>query len=78
MGSNPVAVTYTSDIAPASRKEFLDIQASIACRFTLKLLGDIIKTCSQIHRTDRYLQYSSIIQASLAKWLSVRLRIKWL
>ena len=31
-----------------------------------------------MHRTDKYSQNSSIIQASLAKWLSVRLRTKWL
>ena len=34
--SNPVAVAYTSDIAPVSNKDFLDIQATIECRFTLK------------------------------------------
>ena len=36
VGSSPVAVTLTSDFAPASSKEFLDTQATIECRFTLK------------------------------------------
>ena len=36
MGSNPAAVIYTSDIASVSRKEFLDVQATIECGFTLK------------------------------------------
>ena len=36
VGSSSVAVTYVSDFAPASSKEFLDIQATIEGRFTLK------------------------------------------
>ena len=32
--SNSVAVTETSDIAPVSRKEFLDIQETMGYRFT--------------------------------------------
>ena len=46
MGSSPVPVT-TSDIAPVSSKEFLDIQATIECGFTLKQVCDIIRTDSQ-------------------------------
>ena len=42
-------------------KEFLDIQATIKCRFTLKRVRDMIKTYSQMHRTDKYSQHSSII-----------------
>ena len=49
MGSNPVAVTSLSDFAPASSKEFLDIQATIECGFTLKRVRDMIKTYSQIY-----------------------------
>ena len=45
--SNPVAVTSPSDFAPASSKEFLDIQATIECGFTLKRVRDMIKTYSQ-------------------------------
>ena len=44
--SDPVAVTETSDFVPASSKQFLDIQAIIACEFTLKRLRDVIRTCS--------------------------------
>ena len=40
VGSNPVAVTSPSDFAPASSKEFLDIQATIECGFTLKRVRD--------------------------------------
>ena len=36
LGSSPVAVTSPSDFAPASSKEFPDIQATIECGFTLK------------------------------------------
>ena len=45
----------------ASSKEFLDIQATIECGFTLKRVRDMIKTYSQMHRTDKYSQHSSII-----------------
>ena len=34
---------------PVSSKEFLDIQATIECRFTLKHLRDMIITYKQIH-----------------------------
>ena len=46
LGSSPVAVTETLDFAPASSKEFLDIQATIQCAFTLKHLRDMRETCS--------------------------------
>ena len=36
----------TSDFVPASSKEFLDIQATIECEFTLKRVLDMIKTYS--------------------------------
>ena len=48
-------------MAPASRKEFLDIQATVECGFTLKLVRDMIKTYSQMHRTDKYSQHIWII-----------------
>ena len=47
VNSNSVAVTETSDVAPVSRKEFLDIQATIECRFSLKLEREMIITYSQ-------------------------------
>ena len=34
---------------------------TIECKFTLKLVRDMIITYSQIHRTDKYSQHSSII-----------------
>ena len=57
VGSNLVAVTQTSDIAPVSNEEFLDIQATIECRFTLKCVRDLIITYSHY-------------QMTLAKWSS--------
>ena len=42
-------------------KEFLDIQATIECGFTLKRVRDMIRTYSQMHRADKYSQHSSII-----------------
>ena len=46
LGSSPVAVSSPSDFAPASSKEFLDIQATIECGFTLKRVRDMIRTYS--------------------------------
>ena len=46
LGSSPVAVTSPSDFTPASSKEFLDIQATIECGFTLKRVRDMIRTYS--------------------------------
>ena len=43
VGSSPVAVTSTSDFASVSRKEFLDVQATIECGFTLKRVRDMIR-----------------------------------
>ena len=44
-----------------SSKEFLDINATIEHGFTLKRVGDIIRTYSLMHRTDKYSQNKSII-----------------
>ena len=46
--SSLVAVSWTSDFAPASSKEFLDIQAIIECGFTLKCVRDMIRTYNQL------------------------------
>ena len=54
VGSSPVAVTSTSDLGPASSNEFLDIQATIVCGFTLKSVRDMTRTYSQKHRKDKY------------------------
>ena len=77
MGSSQVAVTWTSDFAPSSIKESFDNQAIIESGFTLKCVHDIWTYC-QMHRPDKCSQHSSIIQVTLAKWLSVRLWTKWL
>ena len=50
-----------SDFAPVSSKEFLGIKATIECGFTLKRVRDMIRTYSQMHRTDKFSQHSSII-----------------
>ena len=44
LGLSPVAVTSPSDFAPALSKEFLDIQATIECGFTLKCIRDMTRT----------------------------------
>ena len=44
VGSSPVAATSTSDLAPASEKEFLELQAPIECGFTLKHSRETIRT----------------------------------
>ena len=60
---NIAKIVYSvySDTAPSSSRELLAIQATLECRFTLKLAHDIIITYSQMHLTDKYSQHSSII-----------------
>ena len=48
-------------------KEFFTIQATIECGFILKCVHEMIKTYSQMHRTGKYLWYSSI---NLLVWLN--------
>ena len=55
MGLNPVAVTYTSDIAPVSRKEFFDIQSTIEYSFILKCESDMIITYSLITPCSKFI-----------------------
>ena len=64
LGSSLVAVTYTSDIAPASRKEFLDIQKTMEWEwgFTMKRVRDMTRIYCQMHSRDKYLEHSSIIR----------------
>ena len=54
------------DFVPASRKEFLDIQASIKYGFNLKRVRDLIRT---------YRQWNMIIKvfAGVWPWMSIRL-----
>ena len=47
---------------PPSSEEFLPtFRQIIECGFTLKFVRDMIITYSQIQRTDKYSQHSSII-----------------
>ena len=48
-------------MTPVSSKEFLNIQVTVECIFTLKMVHDMIITYNQLHRTDKYSQQSSII-----------------
>ena len=48
-------------IAPVLSKEFLDIQATIEYKFTLKRVRDMIITYNQMHLTDKYSQRNSVI-----------------
>ena len=41
-------------MAPASSKEFLDIQATVECGFTLKLVRDMIKSYNQDYSELHY------------------------
>ena len=44
VGSSSVAVTKLSDIAPVSKKDFLDIQENTECGFILKRVRDMTRT----------------------------------
>ena len=61
VGLSSFAITLTSDIAPVSSKEFLDIEANTKFGFTPKFLHDMIRTYSQMLRTDKYSELSLII-----------------
>ena len=52
------------DFAPASSKEFLDIQGTIECGFTLKRVLDMIRTYSQ---NSRHLENETFVLQSKKK-----------
>ena len=56
----PLPYLGTVIIAPVLSKEFLEIQTTIECRFTLKCILDMIITSSQLNCTDKYSQQSSV------------------
>ena len=56
-----IPLLSTSDIVPGSSKEFLEVQETIECKFTLKCVCDMITKYSQKHYTDEYSQHSSMI-----------------
>ena len=62
MDSNSVALIYTSDIAPVSSKEFLDIQVTIECICTLTRVLDLIIIYNHMRSTDKCPQHSSMIR----------------
>ena len=68
---------FTSDMVPASSKEFLAFRQTTECGFNLKLVRDMITTYNQVQHTDKYSKQLNHL-ASLAKWLSVCLWTKWL
>ena len=53
-GSNRAGVTKTLDFAPAFRKNFPDMQATLECGLTLERVRDMIKTCNEMHCIDTY------------------------
>ena len=59
-------------IHDCSSKELFDIQATAECGSALKRLGDVIRTYSEMHHTDRHSEQLNH-SASSAKWLSVPL-----
>ena len=61
LDSSSVVVISTLDMMPVLAEMFLDIQATLECRFTLKRGCDMIRTYSQMHRTDKDSQNSSTI-----------------
>ena len=50
----------TSRFCACFCKEHLEIQTTIACRFTLKRVLDITRTYSQMHSTDKCSEHISI------------------
>ena len=61
VGSCSIAVTETSYFEAVWSKELFGIQAIIERGFTLRSVRDIIRTYTQVHRTDKYSRHSSII-----------------
>ena len=54
--------TSPSDFAPASSKEFLDIQATIECGFTLKRVCDMTRTYSLLSSDKIFNESTPIYQ----------------
>ena len=53
VGSSPVAISKPSDFLTILRKEFVDIQVTTECAFTLKEVRDMTRTYSPSQRTDK-------------------------
>ena len=66
-------------LACFKQEEFLDIQATIECGFTLKRGRDMIRTCNQMHCTDKYSRHSSINWPIwLNGWVFVYKLVAWM
>ena len=61
LGSSPFAVISPSDFVPASSKDFLDIQATTECGFTLKPIRDMTRTYNQLMKSFYILIFSFIL-----------------
>ena len=70
VGLSPVAVISATDFVAVSRKEFLCLQSTTECGFTLKLVQTMTRRYSEMHRTDKCSQHSSVIwQVWLNGWV---------
>ena len=67
LGSSPVAVTSPSDFAHASSKEFLDIQATIECGFTLRRVRDMTRTYRQVSSIRKAFANNSSVDIKFSK-----------
>ena len=72
LGSSPVAVTSPSDFAPASSKEFLDIQATTERGFTLKRIRDMTRTYGFQWSIIAGLNYNNVKEKELKKLLKFK------
>ena len=61
----PLQLLKISDIASVSSKEFLDIQSTAECRFTLRHVSDMIKTHRHARSALRTLFEFSVMTGSL-------------
>ena len=71
-GWSTVWITWTSNLAPPTSKEFIDIEGTIECGFTVTRVSEVTRRYSQMQRTDKYSKYGSVIwQLWLNCWVFV-------
>ena len=69
-GVKSSCIISATDFVPVSRKEFLWLQSTTECGFTLKLVQTMTRRYSQMQRTDKCSQRSSVIwQVWLNGWM---------
>ena len=61
VGSSPVPVTWISDFAAASSKDFLDIQATIERGFTLKRVRNMTRRYSHSFYPSQHFNFGSVL-----------------